>query len=296
MSGRLRIAGAPVSWGVIEVPGWGYQMPAERVLREAASIGLGAIEAGPAGFLPEDPGRARELLAGYGLRLVGGFVPAVLHRPELREEQLSFVGRRAGYLSAAGADTLVLAAAAGTEGYAEREELDESGWRELFEGLRRAEELCSRHGLTLALHPHYGTVVETDRELRRFLDGCGTGLCLDTGHLAIGGSDPAAVAEEAADRVVHAHLKDVDYGLARRLGAGELGFREAALGGAFRPLGEGDVDLGRVVEALEGAGYRGWYVLEQDTVVQEEPAEGGGPVKDVRRSLGYLRGLLDGKG
>jgi inosose dehydratase len=57
------VSGAPVSWGVNEVPGWGYQMSAERVLGEAASLGLSAIEAGPEGFLPSDPAvRERALL------------------------------------------------------------------------------------------------------------------------------------------------------------------------------------------------------------------------------------------
>ena len=54
MNNDARIAGAPVSWGVIEVPDWGYQMPAERVLREAAALGLAAVEAGPVGPLPRD--------------------------------------------------------------------------------------------------------------------------------------------------------------------------------------------------------------------------------------------------
>ncbi|MBA3584447.1 MAG: inosose dehydratase, partial [Gemmatimonadetes bacterium] len=54
MSGG-RIAGAPVSWGVIEIPDWGYQMPADRVLKEASSLGLPAVEAGPEGLLPTDP-------------------------------------------------------------------------------------------------------------------------------------------------------------------------------------------------------------------------------------------------
>jgi MFS family permease len=35
---------------VIEIPDWGYQMPAERLLREAASVGLEAMEAGPEHF------------------------------------------------------------------------------------------------------------------------------------------------------------------------------------------------------------------------------------------------------
>ena len=46
------IAGAPISWGVCEVPGWGHQLPVDRVLREMAASGLTATELGPAGFLP----------------------------------------------------------------------------------------------------------------------------------------------------------------------------------------------------------------------------------------------------
>jgi Sugar phosphate isomerases/epimerases len=83
------------------------------------------------------------------------------------------------------------------------------------------------------------------------------GLCLDTGHLSIGGSDPVEIAEIAGPRVNHVHLKDVDLGLAARLAARELGFREAARKNAFRPLGEGDVDVGGVLERLEGSGYAG---------------------------------------
>src|SRR3989442_14785958 len=60
-----RIAGAPISWGVSEVPGWGHQMRRERVLTEMRELGLAATEAGPDGFLPDDPGELRELLAAY---------------------------------------------------------------------------------------------------------------------------------------------------------------------------------------------------------------------------------------
>ena len=28
----MKIAGAPISWGVCEVPGWGFQMNPDRVL------------------------------------------------------------------------------------------------------------------------------------------------------------------------------------------------------------------------------------------------------------------------
>ncbi|WP_273889267.1 sugar phosphate isomerase/epimerase family protein [Rubrobacter naiadicus] len=287
------VAGAPVSWGVIEIPDWGYQMPAGRVLEEAASLGLEAMEAGPEGFLPDDPAEVRAKLAEHGLRLVGGFVPAVLHRPEVLEEELSFVERRARFFEAAGAGVIVLAASTGSESYEEVVELDEGGWRALFEGLSRVEEIAERHGLAVALHPHYGTVIETDEALWRFLGGSETGLCLDTGHLVIGGSDPVEVARRSARRVELVHLKDVDRSLAERVANRELSFKEAAGRGMFRPLGEGDVDVAGVVRHLEEGGYPGWYVLEQDTVVDCEPEVGDGPIENVRKSLSYLQGELE---
>ena len=294
MSHEPRVAGAPISWGVIEIPDWGYQMPAERLLREAVSVGLKAMEAGPEDFLPTDPAEVRALLSKHGLGLVGGFVPAVLHEPSVRQEGLDLVERRATFFSEAGADTLVLAAIPITGAFEETADLDDAAWKELFENLRRAEEVCAGHGLTLVLHPHFGTVVETDEQLWRFLEGCETGLCLDTGHLVIGGSDPLEIAGKAADRVRHVHLKDVDRGVARRLGAREIGFKEAARENAFRPLGEGDVDVARLLEVLDRSGYGGWYVLEQDIMVASEPPEGGGPVDDIRKSLHFLETTLEG--
>ena len=288
-----RIAGAPVSWGVIEIPDWGYQMPADRVLREAASLGLGAVEAGPEGLLPPDPSEVSELLSGYGLGLVGGFVPAVLHEPARRGEELALVGRRAEFFAAAGADVVVLAVMSGSEDFGPFVELDDGSWRELFESLKSVEEICAGHGIAVSLHHHYGTAIEGDEQIKRFLEGSEMGLCLDTGHLAIGGSDPVEIAELAGPRVNHVHLKDVDLEVAGRLAARELGFREAARKNAFRPLGEGDVDVGGVLDRLEGSGYSGWYVLEQDSVVEAEPPEGEGPVEEVGKSFAYLRERLE---
>jgi inosose dehydratase len=291
---NARVAGAPISWGIIEVPDWGYQMPADRVLREAASLGLGAMESGPEEFLPGDPTEVADALTGHGLSLVGGFVPAVLHVADLQDEQLAFVERRAKFFAAAGADVVVLAASTGSEDYGEVFEADDDAWRTLFRALHAVEEIGDRHGVAVSLHQHYGTVIERDDQLRRFLEGTEMGLCLDTGHLAIGGSDPVEIAKLAGGRINHVHLKDVDNDLAARLASRELDFREAAKRGAFRPLGEGDVDIGWLLEVLEGEGYSGWYVLEQDTVVEHEPAEGKGPVSDVEKSLRFVHKSLNG--
>ncbi len=42
------------------------------------------------------------------------------------------------------------------------------------------------------------------------LAGSEVGLCVDTGHLAVGGADPVALTARHPDRVAHVHLKDVD--------------------------------------------------------------------------------------
>ena len=68
-----RIAGAPISWGVCEVPNWGQQLTPERVLAEMQDVGLSATELGPDGFLPADPQQMATVLKAHQLTAVGGF-------------------------------------------------------------------------------------------------------------------------------------------------------------------------------------------------------------------------------
>ena len=294
---RGRVAGAPISWGVCEVPGWGYQLPADRVLAEMAAVGLTATEFGPAGYLPADPVQRSRLLAGHGLSAAGGFVPVVLHAPgaaEAVDRALDAFGGGHSAASGGGHPVLVLAAATGLEGYDTRPELDDDGWSVLLSNLNRAAARAAERGFTAALHPHVGTMVEGSDEVRRVLDGSGIPLCLDTGHLLIGGTDPAELAREAAARIGHVHLKDVTAAVAQKVAGGEISYTQGVAGGLYRPLGQGDIDVAGVVGALEAAGYQGWYVLEQDTILDGPPADEG-PVRAVRESLSYLRGLVGGQ-
>jgi len=59
----------------------------------------------------------------------------------------------------------------------------------------------------------------------------------------------------------------------------------------YRPLGTGDVDVPAIVGHLRTRGYDGWYTLEQDTILAEEPTDKG-PVEDVASSADYLRRVL----
>nr|WP_237526674.1 TIM barrel protein [Streptomyces sp. SID4913] len=262
-------------------------------MREA---GLTATEFGPEGFLPDAPAAKAATLASHGLRAVGQFVPVVLHDPDhdpLPEIEAALTG-----LLAADARTVVVAAATGADGYDDRPALDAAGWSVLLANLDRISAAAAGAGVLATLHPHVGTMIESGEETQRVLDGSGIGLCLDTGHLLIGGGDPLGLAASLPGRIAHVHLKDVRLDLADRVRAGRTTYTRAVAEGMYVPLGAGDVDIAAIVRLLEADGYAGWYVLEQDTILRAAPGEDGGadPLDDVLASVAHLRSLAPGNG
>jgi inosose dehydratase len=282
----MKIAGAPISWGVCEVPGWGHQLAAERVLTEMRDVGMSATELGPDGFLPSDPAELTALLRSYDLTCVGQFAPVLLHDED--HDPLPDIAAPLDALMACEADVLVLAAATGADGYDARPTLDDAQWATLLANLDRLADAAAARGVLAVLHPHVGTMVENRDELERVLNGSAIRLCLDTGHLLIGGTDPLQLACEMPDRIAHTHLKDVDATLAAEVQAGTLTYTEAVRRGMYTPLGAGDVDIAGIVTALRNNGFDGWFVMEQDTVLDGEPTDEG-PLRDVRASVAFMR-------
>lgn len=285
-----RIAGAPISWGVCEVPDWGFQLDVDTVLDQMREVGIVATEFGPDGFLPVAPVDKAKTLSDAGLRAVGQFVPAVLHDPG--HDPLPDVEIAMEALVVAEATTVVIAAATGVEGYDARPELSDAQWDTMLVNLDLITAAAQAHGLVATLHPHVGTLVESGAEAERVLAGSRIGLCLDTGHLLIGGGDPVGLAQAHPDRIGHVHLKDVRLDLARQVQSGERTYTDAVAAGMYVPLGEGDVDIAAIVGSLEDAGYAGWYVLEQDTILTGSPSQTGvDPLADVRTSIAHITAI-----
>ncbi len=291
-AGRLlggRVAAAPISWGVCEVPGWGHVLPVDTVLAQMASLGLRGTELGPPGFLPDEPSALRASLDRHGLHLIGAFLAVPLHEEAALPRSLAEAERAVRQMVGAGGEELVLAAATGLDGYDQRPDLTGPQWQTLLEAARRIRDLAAAHGVRTTLHPHVGTHVEGPGEVRRWLTDCDLPLCLDTGHLLIGGCDPLALAREHADRVGHVHLKDVDAGLAEQVRTGRITYMQGVQQGLYVPLGAGEVPIAQIVATLEAAGYTGWYVLEQDTSLPDgSDAQVAASLGDVVASLRYL--------
>jgi inosose dehydratase len=282
-----RLAGAPISWGACEIPGWGIMPSADRVLAEMAELGLKGTELGAPGFLPDDPASIDELLARNGLELVGGFVALVLHEADLAGT-IDEARKAASLIARAGGKMFVVGVVEDVE-WSRPGHLDDEGWTRLAHNLNEIEALVADHGLTVALHPHAGTLIETSEQVERAIEAVEVGWCLDTGHLTIGGADPVEFARRHGDRVVHVHLKDVDAKIAADFRAGRQSLVDATRNGLFLPLGKGDARVAEVMDALEAHGYDGWLVLEQDTAITgDEPTVAGGPMRDARESIAFL--------
>ena len=266
-------------------------MEPSRVLREMSELGLGATEFGPDGFLPMQPELKASILKEHNMIAVGGFVPVVLHRAD--HDPVPAVKKELESYKAAGAKVLVLAANSGIDGYdAKLPVLTDDDWQILFNNLNRLQQIAAEVGVKAVLHPHVGTMIETQDHVMRVVAGSTIPFCLDTGHMIIGGTDPVAFAQNHAGRIAHSHLKDVDLSWAKKVQNNELSYYDAVVQGMYRPLGQGDVDIRAIVRSLIKSGYTGWFVLEQDNVITAEPGVNQGPMADAKASVEFLRGVI----
>lgn len=286
-----RVASAPISWGICEVPGWGKMLSTNRVLSEMAQLGLAGTELGAPGFLPTDPGEIDAILEEHKLKLLGGFTPVVVHNPAERDATMKYVRKTIELFKKTGATQLV-SSPVYTWNWDTPGTLTNDETRHMFKVLDEITLMCKDNGISNVLHPHLMTVVETKSDVERVLDGCDVDWCLDSGHLAIGGVDILEFAKAAFDRIGHVHLKDVDLSRAPSVLNRSQSIMEGVQDGLFTVLGKGDVPISELVRFLESHGYQGWYVIEQDMAITGNlPALGQGPIELVGDSLAYLRSI-----
>lgn len=294
----IRVANAPCSWGVLEFELAGEAAGAERVLAEMAEAGYAGTELGDWGFLPTDPAALRRLLASHRLELVGAFVPVALAEPGRQDEGVGRALRTARLLAAVAPAALIVLSDengavptrlqhAGRIGPGMG--LDGAGWDRFAAGAERvARAVRDEAGLRTVFHHHAAGYVETPDEIEALMtrtDPGLLGLCLDTGHLALGGGDPLAALERYADRVWHVHFKGFDGAVAARAREQGWDYFRAVREGVFCELdgGPGFPDL---ATRLRERGYDGWIVVEQDVL----PGMGT-PLESARRSRAYLGGI-----
>jgi inosose dehydratase len=289
MGPGIELATGPVTWGVdfADAPG---NPPWEEVLDDIARSGLGALELGPVGYLPEEPAILTEALGSRSLTAVGSFVFEDFHDPSQGRRVAAVTIRTCRAIEAAGGSLLVIidrpgparAPTAGRPDDAAR--LRGPALRGMLDRFEATASVARDHGLTPVVHPHAGGFVEFADEIEQVLDGTDLSLCIDTGHTAYAGMSAHEAITAYGPRVSHVHLKDVRADVLDRVRAEKLGFWKAIGQGVFCPLGEGLVSLPGVLDALAGSGYTGYATIEQDRV----PGSGE-PLEELARSVAALK-------
>ena len=145
-------------------------MDRDRVMAEMTDIGLSATELGPDGYLPLDPDELADYLDGYDLSIVGGFVPALLYRPDRVDGVLEYVTRASTQLARTGSKVLVLGRALTTTGTTPRSTWTTRSGRSSSRTCGRLNDIVERQGLITALHPHWGMAIETGDHVERLLE------------------------------------------------------------------------------------------------------------------------------
>ena len=273
---RLRLATAPVSWGIWEQTiDRDDLVPPRPLLETVTALGYRAMETGPPGYLARDGAAAVALIEPFDVELVATFLPLRLDDEDGFRADLADLERTTEVLAAGGGGIVLLADAERPERAAiagrpddlardglSPEQLDAAAAR-----LEWAAELCRQRGLRAALHPHAATYIETPAETDAILERApGLGLCIDTGHTVVAGGDPVEQLERHAERLAHVHLKDVDAAVLRRLRDGEIDMDEAWAQGIFCPFGKGVVPLREFLSRSEVRELDGYLVLEQDRI------------------------------
>lgn len=274
------LANAPVSFGAFELSRADYQRPdPEHLMASLADIGYRGIDLGDPGYLGTGP-LLRERLSRHGLGLTGGWCDlpfydddayaAALPRLERSLDLFDAAGRHpdrpAGKptLAVSGRDVRV----AHPGGGARMPEigLAAAGWKTLARNVNDAVRRCADRGWTATFHHHTCTDVESPAEVDRLLADTDIDLTLDTGHLIVGGGDPVDAVSRWSSRINHLHLKDARSSvIAAALDSG-AGMIEVWSKRVFVPIGDGDLDVAGVVQALKRSGYSGWAVVEQDII------------------------------
>jgi inosose dehydratase len=299
----IAIAGAPVSFGAFEVTvGIDPNVPnAVSVLDALQRDGYEGIDLGPIGYLGTKDD-LREHLQSRGLHLAGGYMPLPLSDPAGMDPAIAELGVLLDLFdSAKGAGdfpppkpTLADAGSAARRlapGRAHSERslgLQPEGWDRLATNLQEAVALCRARGYEPTFHHHAGTFVEAPWEIEELLARSDVGLCLDTGHLVLGGGEPLDAIRDWGSRINHVHLKDVRRPVIDAVIREGGDMMQVWRRGAFCRLGTGDLDIDAILQGLRAVDYRGWLVVEQDMIPGPDTPVGTAAT-DQGKNRAYLR-------
>ena len=251
---QINLGYAAITWGGADA----------QAIKEIAEVGFRGIQL-RSNLMQEygdRPKALRDLLAEHKLTFTAFSSGGVRIAPGAEADEIAKHVRHATFVRDAGGLYLQVTDSARPKGRPPSAEDFRALGRLLTEIGKRSIDL----GVPVGYHNHMNSLGESPEEVDRIMEAADphyVKLLLDVAHYHQGGGDSAKAIRQYRDRLLFLHIKDVESGVPAASGdANARPYR-------FVELGRGRVDLPAVFVALKEINFRGWAVVELDSVTDK---------------------------
>ena len=289
--GKVKLAIAPIGWTNDDLPDLGGENTFEQCVSEMALAGFKGSEIG--NKYPKDTAVLKHKLDVRGLTICNAWFSTLFtsapyevtirnflaHRDRLYALGAKVIGASEQGDSIQGKDTNIFGA--------DKPRWSDEQWALVARGYDELGALAQEKGMTLTMHHHMGTGVQTAEEIDRFMDAVDPEkvfLLFDSGHLTFAGIDPLPILKKYIGRIRHIHLKDVRLTIRDRAQREGWSFLTAVRNGVFTVPGDGDVDFAPLFDVIGESGYEGWVVVE----AEQDPAKAN-PFEYAVKARKYIK-------
>jgi len=264
---RLKVGMTSINWGF-------RPDDAEPGIRDSAKLGYHGYEVfGDSIDALESKGGLRRILEQYGLPMPSGYLNINLHDPAVRKAQMENMVRWGKVIKGCGSTVAVM----GPIGVSRATYDFKAAKANIIATLNEAGKTLAGLGLVAALHQHTGTSVDTEDQVYQVMEAVDTRVMKfgpDVGQLQKAGSDPVKICKDFLPLIHTVHLKDF---LGERYWSG------------YSPLGQGKVDLAKLLDLLEKADNLKYLMVELDMTrgAPMTPMECATASKEYLQKQGY---------
>ena len=288
----IKLGVAPIAWSNDDMPELGGKTTLEQCLSEASIAGFSGIESG--GKFPMDPNILLPKLEKENLKLCSGWYGASLLKNKPKEE-MNLMYDQLNLFIKCGAPCMVFAEVTGSiqsdpsKPLSQRPILEKDDWKILIDRINEISKMMIDKGMPLAYHHHMGTVIETQKDTEKLMDGTKdtVKLLIDTGHMLFAGGDSIKIVKDYHQRIIHVHTKDIRKQVLEESLEKDFSFRKAFLSGAFTVPGDGCIDYYPFIKELKKKNYKGWIVVE----AEQDPAKAN-PLEYAKKGYNYLSKVI----
>ena len=289
---NIQLGIAPIAWSNDDMPELGGDTPIETCLEEIKLAGYTGVELG--GKFPRNPGITKFLLDKYELQMPGGWYGSLIRDRSVEDEWVAMQDH-INLLKFINASVFVFADISGSiQGkknvrLSNRPQLADREWGNYTDKISELSNRLSDIGIPMSYHEHMGTIIQTEHDVDRLLNGTNdkTYLLYDTGHLLFGEADYEKILKKYISRINHVHCKDIRKNILENSLKNNLSFRNSFLDGVFTVPGDGCINYKPLIKVLYENNYNNWLVVE----AEQNPAKAN-PFMYANIGYKYLKNIV----